>query len=180
MPAFLVACLLTASTDATEQATQEDVYSEVRPLVESALDGCNVCILAYGQTGAGKTFTMEGVISAPGIAAQAMTDVFRMLTDRGVGFTVAMSVLEVYNDTLRDQLAENGAAGRLEIKQTGDGGVHIPDLSEVEVTSQQEVASLIRTARRNRATFATNLNKHSSRSHSILSVRITTACRVTG
>eukprot|EP00951_Prasinocladus_malaysianus_P035067 scaffold358633_cov29-Prasinocladus_malaysianus.AAC.1 len=94
--------------------------------------------------------------------------------------TVTISVLEIYNETLRDQLNEAGAATRLEAKQGADGQMFIPNLTEIEVSSPQEVSSLMRTAKRNRATFATNLNRHSSRSHSILTVRITTRCSITG
>mmetsp|Transcript_12877 Transcript_12877/g.36204 ORF Transcript_12877/g.36204 Transcript_12877/m.36204 type:complete len:790 (+) Transcript_12877:511-2880(+) len=163
------------------EATQEDVYTHVKPLVQSVLDGYNICVLAYGQTGAGKTFTMEGTISSPGISGQAMSDLFLLANERQTAdFSVTISVFEVYNDMVRDQMVENSAGSRLEIKQTKDGQMHIPELTELEVHSPQEVASLMRTARRNRATFATNLNKHSSRSHSILRVSVSSKCLLTG
>merc|ERR1712086_399089 len=87
-------------------STQELVYSTVAPLISSVLDGYNVCIFAYGQTGSGKTYTMEGPDDSPGISKRAVGDLFAQVDERteDEDFEVELSMLEIYNEAIRDLL----------------------------------------------------------------------------
>ncbi|KAJ8303081.1 hypothetical protein KUTeg_019477 [Tegillarca granosa] len=90
----------------SQSSTQTEVFDEVKALVTSCIDGYNVCIFAYGQTGAGKTFTMEGTTEQPGINQRALQELFRETSDKGKdwSYTITVSVIEIYNETIRDLL----------------------------------------------------------------------------
>ena len=89
-------------------STQEQVYSEVSSLVVSVLDGYNVCIFAYGQTGSGKTYTMAGIPSDRGVNTRALDELFEKCSERRGEWldTISISVLEVYNEEIRDLLTD--------------------------------------------------------------------------
>jgi len=80
------------------------VYADVSPLVTSVLDGYNLCIFAYGQTGTGKTFTMEGTESNRGVNYRAMEELFKIAEARkeSVSYNFSVNILEVYNEQIRD------------------------------------------------------------------------------
>lgn len=83
------------------------VYADASPLVTSVLDGYNVCIFAYGQTGTGKTFTMEGTEKNRGVNYRTLEELFQIARERKetVTYDISVSVLEVYNEQIRDLLA---------------------------------------------------------------------------
>ena len=87
----------------------EAVFAESLPVVRSVMDGFNVCIFAYGQTGTGKTFTMEGVPENRGVNYRALEELFRISEERSssVAYTFCVSILEVYNEKIRDLLDDN-------------------------------------------------------------------------
>lgn len=87
----------------------EVVFAETLPVVKSVLDGYNVCIFAYGQTGTGKTFTMEGTPDNRGINYRALEELFRSSSERSsmIIYKFSVSMLEVYHEKIRDLLAEN-------------------------------------------------------------------------
>ncbi len=87
----------------------ETVFAESLPVVRSVMDGFNVCIFAYGQTGTGKTFTMEGIPEDRGVNYRALEELFRLSEERSssVAYTFAVSILEVYNEKIRDLLDES-------------------------------------------------------------------------
>ena len=98
-------------------STQSEVFEETQPLITSMLDGYNVCIFAYGQTGTGKTHTMEGYGDQPGVNTRALQALFDLAKERRKLFTydIKVSILEIYNETLVDLLVgRNGA--KLEVK----------------------------------------------------------------
>ncbi|URE31574.1 KISc [Musa troglodytarum] len=96
------------------ESTQEDVFREVKPILRSALDGHNVCILAYGQTGTGKTHTMEGNNGRPGIVPRAIEELFHQISqDESASFTLSMSMLEVYMGSLRDLFVHRRSPARI-------------------------------------------------------------------
>ncbi|KAL9345845.1 hypothetical protein Peur_060698 [Populus x canadensis] len=160
------------------QANQADVFEDTAPFASSVLDGYNVCIFAYGQTGTGKTFTMEGTEEDRGVNFRTLEQVFHMIKEREKLFRydVSVSVLEVYNEQIKDLLVSDSqpgvAAKRLEIRQAGDGLHHVPGLVEAKVHNMSEVWQVLRTGSNARAVGSTNANEHSSRSHCIHCVMV--------
>eukprot|EP00604_Paraphysomonas_vestita_P002960 CAMPEP_0174820936 /NCGR_PEP_ID=MMETSP1107-20130205/5093_1 /TAXON_ID=36770 /ORGANISM="Paraphysomonas vestita, Strain GFlagA" /LENGTH=547 /DNA_ID=CAMNT_0016037257 /DNA_START=607 /DNA_END=2250 /DNA_ORIENTATION=+ len=150
---------------------QEAVFEAVQPLIISVLDGYNVCIFAYGQTGSGKTFTMEGYGSDIGVSPRAIDELFRII-DGSVedwSYSVTFSSLEIYNESIRDLLDSSGARDKLDVRQTPEGN-SVPGLTEIQVTQSSQVLELMRQSQTNRAVGAHDMNEHSSRSHSILTL----------
>ncbi|EQC40033.1 hypothetical protein SDRG_02690 [Saprolegnia diclina VS20] len=155
------------------QSTQDQVFAQVKPLITSVLDGYNVCIFAYGQTGSGKTFTMSGSTENPGINPRALTELFALKQSRKQEYSdeIQVSIMEIYNEVIRDLLAENAATTNLSVRQ-GPNGNFVQGLTMLAVANANDVFNLITRGNQNRATSATDMNEHSSRSHSILSVYI--------
>lgn len=87
----------------------EAVFEQTSPLVVSVLDGFNVCIFAYGQTGTGKTFTMEGTAENRGVNYRTLEELFRVSEERSdiMRYQLFVSMLEVYNEKIRDLLVED-------------------------------------------------------------------------
>jgi len=165
-------------------STQAEVFADVEPLVDSAVDGFTVCIFAYGQTGSGKTFTMEGGAeeASRGVNYQAMDHMFAAVArERKVCpdlvYSIDVSVVEVYNEEVRDLLNSNGAT-KVDVRE-GGSGIYIPGLTEMKVYSTQQVRSLMTDkAYPNRSVRGTSMNEHSSRSHCLLFVNIaSTNCK---
>ncbi|KAM8869836.1 kinesin-like protein KIFC3 isoform 2-T2 [Spinachia spinachia] len=156
------------------QATQEEVFQEIEPLVTSCIDGYHVCIFAYGQTGSGKTHTMEGSVENPGINQRALKHLFSEIEERKDmwSYAVTVSSVEIYNEVLRDLLSKDGDKLDIKINPDGTGQLHVPGLRLIEVKSFQHIKKILATARRNRITFATQMNQHSSRSHALLCITV--------
>ncbi|XP_020273784.1 kinesin-like protein KIN-14J isoform X2 [Asparagus officinalis] len=154
---------------------QEIVFAETLPVVKSVLDGYNVCIFAYGQTGTGKTFTMEGTPENRGVNYRALEELFRSSIERSsmIRYEFLVSMLEVYNEKIRDLLTENSdqPAKRLEVRQLPDGSQDVPGLVEAQACNIDEVWEILKTGGRNRSVGSTNANELSSRSHCL--VRLT-------
>lgn len=169
----------------TPSASQEDVFGEISQLIQSALDGYNVCIFAYGQTGSGKTYTMEGNTAdhdKQGMIPRAMEQVFRTsqdLQEKGWQYAIEASFLEIYNETIKDLLGSGDANTKHEIKlvnPNSTGGaceVTVTNVKTVNVTSETQVYSLLEKATQNRAVAATQCNERSSRSHSVFRLKLT-------
>ncbi|XP_047735468.1 carboxy-terminal kinesin 2 [Hyalella azteca] len=155
--------------------TQADVFEEVSQLVQSTLDGYNVCVFAYGQTGSGKTYTMEGGSgSDAGIIPRTVDHIFTEMTrlaEQGWEYKMEVSILEIYNEALRDLLASPADVKNLsyEIKLTDarSAHTHVTNLRLVSVSSPEEIYELLQLAQSHRAVAATNMNARSSRSHSV-------------
>ncbi|KAJ4850442.1 hypothetical protein Tsubulata_009457 [Turnera subulata] len=160
------------------QADQADVFKDTAPFATSVLDGYNVCIFAYGQTGTGKTFTMEGTEEARGVNFRTLEELFCIIKQRQLlyKYDVSVSVLEVYNEQIRDLLVADSqpgaAAKRLEIRQVSEGLHHVPGLGEAHVNNMSEVWEVLQTGSNARAVGSTNANEHSSRSHCIHCVMV--------
>ncbi|XP_064016619.1 kinesin-like protein KIFC3 isoform X4 [Pogoniulus pusillus] len=165
------------------QASQEEVFQEVQALVTSCIDGYNVCIFAYGQTGAGKTYTMEGTAANPGINQRALQLLFSEVRGKEADWDYAISVsaAEIYNESLRDLLGKEPQE-KLEIKlcPDGSGQLYVPGLTEFRVQSVEDINKVFEFGHVNRATECTNLNEHSSRSHALLIVTVRGLDRSTG
>lgn len=164
----------------TAAADQSEVFSEVSGLVQSALDGYKVCIFAYGQTGSGKTYTMQGADEPgrEGLIPRAVDLMFRAAGDqrqRGWEWNVKVSIMEVYNESLRDLLRGSGdaAAGPTDghvITQHSDWGIMVTGMSCIEVDSIDRMKTLMARATRQRSVGATDANETSSRSHLVCSL----------
>eukprot|EP00899_Mesostigma_viride_P016433 jgi/Mesvir1/24791/Mv22043-RA.1 len=156
-------------------ATQAQVFEDVQPLIQSVMDGYNVCVFAYGQTGSGKTFTMEGVPNDRGVTYRAFGELFRIAKESwGVyEYKFDVSLLEIYNETIRDLLIKKGTDDKKhEIKVADDNSVSVTNLLHEYVSTPDEFVALMRTGSRNRATGATKMNDHSSRSHLVMIIRV--------
>ncbi|XP_038689246.1 kinesin-like protein KIN-14N [Tripterygium wilfordii] len=167
-------------------ATQEDVFVEISQLVQSALDGYKVCIFAYGQTGSGKTYTMMGKpghSDQKGLIPRTLEQIFQTkqaLLSQGWKYDMQVSMLEIYNETIRDLLTnrdssriENGTAGKqYAIKHDVDGNAQVSDLTVVDVCTKREVTSLLDRAAHSRSVGKTQMNEQSSRSHFVFTLRI--------
>eukprot|EP00051_Salpingoeca_urceolata_P026931 m.479338 g.479338 ORF g.479338 m.479338 type:complete len:909 (+) comp21408_c0_seq1:82-2808(+) len=154
------------------KSQQEDVFNACHDIIVSVVDGFNVCIFAYGQTGSGKTFTMDGSDDHPGLNRRALGALFDLCKERSAdwSYEIEVSVLEIYNEQLRDLLSEKPKA-KLEIKH-GKSGPHVPGLTKQPVQSPNEVREWFQTAQKVRATSSTDMNEHSSRSHALLVVYV--------
>lgn len=146
--------------------TTATVYSAVAgPILESVLMGFNGTLFAYGQTASGKTHTMMGSAEDPGILPRAVREVFAHISrTRDQIFLLRVSYLEIYNEEVND-LLELGARD-LAIREV-DGAFVVPDAKEVIVKSEADVMDLVSQGEANRAVGKSNLNEHSSRSHTI-------------
>lgn len=156
---------------------QEAVFAQTLPLVVSVLDGFNVCIFAYGQTGTGKTFTMEGTSENRGVNYRTLEQLFKVSQERSeiMKYELFVSMLEVYNEKIRDLLVEDTEqqpTKKLEIKQSAEGTQEVPGLSEVAVFKTDEVWEILKSGSRVRSVGSTNANELSSRSHCLLRVTV--------
>ncbi|KAK3103476.1 hypothetical protein FSP39_019513 [Pinctada imbricata] len=159
-------------------ADQAVVFEEIAQLVQSALDGYNVCIFAYGQTGSGKTYTMEGgdVIDDQnkGMIPRAVCQIFQSteeLQSKGWMYEFEASFLEIYNETVRDLLGNGKDNIKHELKTAGQEVV-VTNLTMVKVTMEREVHNLLEKASQNRSVAGTRCNQRSSRSHSVFRLKI--------
>ncbi|XP_044520597.1 kinesin-like protein KIF3A isoform X4 [Monodelphis domestica] len=156
---------------------QLDVYNlTARPIIDSVLEGYNGTIFAYGQTGTGKTFTMEGVRAVPelrGIIPNSFAHIFGHIAkaEGDTRFLVRVSYLEIYNEEVRDLLGKDQTQ-RLEVKERPDVGVYIKDLSAYVVNNADDMDRIMTLGHKNRSVGATNMNEHSSRSHAIFTITI--------
>ena len=173
--------LLSFSCDAVlDNASQETVFEEVaRPICDAVLDGFNGTIMCYGQTGAGKSFSMVGDgqdYQLRGIAPRAFGLIFREMGNRPEWvYTARISFLEIYNENLYDLLAtlpEFGPRTELSLLSDGRSGVPVKGLRAAEVKSEEEALRYLFEAESNRAVAQHALNRTSSRSHALYMVQI--------
>lgn len=152
-------------------------FSEVSHFVQSALDGYNVVLFAYGQTGAGKTHTMiGGKNELRGIIPRSIEQILHVVerqSSNGWRFELEVSFLEIYNETIRDLLVDGGQSDEpREIKHGEHGAMIVTNLTSKNIASLEDVAHLMKIADKNRSYAKTDMNAHSSRSHSVFQLRI--------
>ncbi|XP_050303688.1 kinesin-like protein klp-20 [Anthonomus grandis grandis] len=159
-----------------EKSTQLDVYQTVAsPLVNQALNGYNGTILAYGQSGTGKTFTILGDNKSTdlrGIVPNVFSHILSQiaLSDSSTSYLLTVTFLEIYNEEVRDLLSYTGK--KLEVRESPEYGVYVKNLSGVTVESTEQVFDIISKGLKNRALACTSLNTQSSRSHAIFTILI--------
>uniref|UniRef100_A0A8C2VF13 Kinesin-like protein n=1 Tax=Chinchilla lanigera TaxID=34839 RepID=A0A8C2VF13_CHILA len=156
-------------------ASQEEVFRELEPAVLSCLRGYSVCIFTYGQTGTGKTYSMEGPPEDPGIAPRALQSLFREM-GAGGQHRVTLSMVEIYNEAVRDLLAP-GPPERLAVRQgpASQGGIQVAGLTHWDVPNLETLHQMLSVGRSNRATAATAMNTRSSRSHALVTLTLRAA-----
>ncbi|XP_031464724.1 centromere-associated protein E [Phasianus colchicus] len=152
------------SCDNTQQ-----VYEDVAvPIIQSAVQGYNGTIFAYGQTASGKTYTMMGNKDSLGIIPKAIQHVFKIICeipDRE--FLLRVSYMEIYNETITDLLCNIRKKKPLGIREDVNRNTYVEDLIEEVVVSPEQVMEWIRKGEKNRHYGETKMNEHSSRSHTI-------------
>lgn len=157
-----------------QESTQEEVYeTTAKPAVHNTLEGFNATIMAYGQTGTGKTFTMEGFKynnhdPQRGIIPRCIEEIFKYIqncSDSKTTFMVRASYLQIYNEYISDLLRTDRI--NLHIREDKKKGVYVEGLSEWAVRSPNEIYSLMQKGAASRTTAATKMNDVSSRSHAI-------------
>ncbi|XP_027108683.1 kinesin-like protein KIN-5D [Coffea arabica] len=168
---------------------QKDLYDQaVWPIVFEVLEGYNCTIFAYGQTGTGKTYTMEGggrkkngeFPSDAGVIPRAVKQIFDILETQHAEYNMKVTFLELYNEEITDLLAPEEAPKFLDDKskkpialmEDGKGGVFVRGLEEEIVCTANEIYKILEKGSAKRRTAETLLNKQSSRSHSIFSITI--------
>ncbi|KAM7143615.1 uncharacterized protein WM277_014825 isoform 4-T5 [Molossus nigricans] len=156
-----------------QHASQEDVYrATTQQLVAGVISGYNATVFAYGPSGTGKTYTMLGMDTEPGIYLQTLTDLFRAIEDTRdhMDCRVSMSYLEIYNEVIRDLL--NPSSGLLDLREDARGGIQIAGVTEVCTSNAQEIMQLLSRGNRQRTQEPTASNRASSRSHAVLQVTV--------
>ncbi|KAM8927079.1 kinesin-like protein KIF1B isoform 2-T2 [Pelodytes ibericus] len=159
-------------------ASQNRVYNDIgKEMLEHAFEGYNVCIFAYGQTGAGKSYTMMGKQeeSQAGIIPQLCEDLFEKINDNHneeVSFSVEVSYMEIYCERVRDLLNPKNK-GNLRVREHPLLGPYVEDLSKLAVTSYTDIADLMDAGNKARTVAATNMNETSSRSHAVFTIVFT-------
>ncbi|KAL6494062.1 hypothetical protein OROGR_031971 [Orobanche gracilis] len=158
----------------TEFASQKRVYEVVaKPVVESVLDGYNGTVMAYGQTGTGKTYTLGRLgdedTSARGIMVRSMEDILANISPETD--SISVSYLQLYMETIQDLLnPANDNISIVEDQKTGD--VSLPGATVLEIRDQQSFVELLRFGEAHRIAANTKMNTESSRSHALLMVQV--------
>lgn len=164
----------------------EEIFGEISQLVQSALDGYNVCIFCYGQTGSGKTFTMSSADGMIPRATHMIYDTITKLKEKSWEYTMEGSFVEVYNEELNDLLTPNersseGRPKKLEIRHDESRKqTVIVNCKSVRLNSPSSVETMLEEAQNNRSVAATKANERSSRSHSVFILKLVGENSATG
>lgn len=156
-----------------EQTTQAEIYNETLPLVERVFDGYNVCLLSYGQTGSGKTYTINGELNLEseerGITLRTIETIKKIsekLNLQGSQVTQNISILEIYNDTCRNLLVDDGS------KQDKNITLDVSNMNCIQIFN------VVKNANKKRVKASTNMNAESSRSHLICTIQVEVESKV--
>ncbi|XP_026711368.1 kinesin-like protein KIF1A isoform X8 [Athene cunicularia] len=159
-------------------ASQKQVYCDIgEEMLQHAFEGYNVCIFAYGQTGAGKSYTMMGKQEKDqqGIIPQLCEDLFSRINDTtndNMSYSVEVSYMEIYCERVRDLLNPKNK-GNLRVREHPLMGPYVEDLSKLAVTSYNDIQDLMDSGNKARTVAATNMNETSSRSHAVFNIIFT-------
>ncbi|XP_058635712.1 kinesin-like protein KIF1A isoform X23 [Onychostoma macrolepis] len=160
-------------------ASQQQVFRDIgEEMLLHAFEGYNVCIFAYGQTGAGKSYTMMGKQEKDqqGIIPLLCEDLFTKIndknTDNNLSYSVEVSYMEIYCERVRDLLNPKNK-GNLRVREHPLLGPYVEDLSKLAVTSYNDIQDLMDSGNKARTVAATNMNETSSRSHAVFNIIFT-------
>lgn len=160
-----------------------EVFDEISQLVQSALDGYNVCIFCYGQTGSGKTYTMSSQDGMIPLAVHQIYETAQSLEDKGWRYTMEGNFVEVYNENLNDLLGNPNELDKKKHEIRHDmqrGKTFITDITTVQLESPEMVETILKNAAANRSVAATKANERSSRSHSVFILKLNGENHITG
>lgn len=160
-----------------------EVFDEISQLVQSALDGYNVCIFCYGQTGSGKTHTMSSQDGMIPLAVHQIYETAQSLEEKGWRYTMEGNFVEVYNENLNDLLGNPDELDKKKHEIRHDmqrGKTIITDINTVRLDSPEMVESILKSAAANRSVAATKANERSSRSHSVFILKLIGENHITG
>nr|XP_054590604.1 kinesin-like protein KIF1A isoform X13 [Nothobranchius furzeri] len=167
------------SPEDVNYASQMRVYKDIgEEMLLHAFEGYNVCIFAYGQTGAGKSYTMMGkqdVKDQQGIIPLLCEDLFTKINDNtnnSMSYSVEVSYMEIYCERVRDLLNPKNK-GNLRVREHPLMGPYVEDLSKLAVTSYNDIQDLMDSGNKARTVAATNMNETSSRSHAVFNIIFT-------
>eukprot|EP00054_Salpingoeca_dolichothecata_P019952 m.125031 g.125031 ORF g.125031 m.125031 type:complete len:681 (+) comp23441_c0_seq2:109-2151(+) len=152
---------------------QNIVYKDLgAPMLEKAMQGYNATIFAYGQTGAGKSYSMTGTDESPGIIPAMNKEMFRLIQEapENMKYFVTVSYLEIYNEHIHDLLNPHGKD--MKVRQHPKLGIYVENLAELVVRSWEDIAALLEQGNKVRTVGATEMNKESSRSHSVFTISL--------
>lgn len=156
-------------------STNQEIFEEISQLVQSSLDGFNVCIFAYGQTGSGKTHTMS---NSDGMIPRAVDQIFETankLRERGWTYKIYGEFLEIYNENINDLLGDPNNIDKVKFEIRHDAvnqKTSVSELTSIELTDPKMVSNVLQKALKNRSIAATKANERSSRSHSVFTIKI--------
>ncbi|KAK2603106.1 hypothetical protein N8I77_009586 [Diaporthe amygdali] len=160
----------------TPQIHNEEVFGEIAQLVQSALDGYNVCIFCYGQTGSGKTYTMSSTDGMIPRATKMIYDTVNKLKEKSWSYTMEGNFVEVYNEELHDLLTPvKEAEGKRKPEIRHDEArktTTVLNCKSVTLDSEDTVEQMLKHAQNNRSVAATKANERSSRSHSVFILKL--------
>ncbi|KAI0697020.1 P-loop containing nucleoside triphosphate hydrolase protein [Cytidiella melzeri] len=156
-------------------STQEEIFeNDVRPLIDIVYSGITVTVFAYGVTSSGKTHTMQGTRSQPGIIPRAVEALFHKQSGlQRYHAQLAVSYMEIYKDEVYDLLVDRDNAPKLPVRENEAGKVFVANLTALPVDSFEDFEKLYARASKHRSVASTNLNRASSRSHAILTITVT-------
>ncbi|XP_020720811.1 kinesin-like protein KIF13A isoform X8 [Bombus affinis] len=163
---------------AVENFANQDVVFDAlgRDILDNAFQGYNACIFAYGQTGSGKSYTMMGSGENKGIIPRLCDNLFDMIAKQQsseLTYKVEVSYMEIYNEKVHDLLDPKPNKQSLKVREHNVLGPYVDGLSQLAVTSFQDIDNLMAEGNKSRTVAATNMNSESSRSHAVFSVILT-------
>uniref|UniRef100_A0A8D2D5X1 Kinesin family member 13A n=1 Tax=Sciurus vulgaris TaxID=55149 RepID=A0A8D2D5X1_SCIVU len=164
-------------SNTSKYAGQEVVFKCLgEGILEKAFQGYNACIFAYGQTGSGKSFSMMGHAEQLGLIPRLCCALFKRISleqNESHTFKVEVSYMEIYNEKVRDLLDPKGSRQSLKVREHKVLGPYVDGLSQLAVTSFEDIESLMSEGNKSRTVAATNMNEESSRSHAVFNIVIT-------
>ncbi|XP_017078394.1 kinesin-like protein KIF13A isoform X9 [Drosophila eugracilis] len=170
-------CFYSLNPEDDNFASQETVFDCVgRGILDNAFQGYNACIFAYGQTGSGKSYTMMGSQESKGIIPRLCDQLFSAIANKSTPelmYKVEVSYMEIYNEKVHDLLDPKPNKQSLKVREHNVMGPYVDGLSQLAVTSYQDIDNLMTEGNKSRTVAATNMNAESSRSHAVFSVVLT-------
>ncbi|XP_057328265.1 kinesin-like protein KIF13B isoform X4 [Microplitis mediator] len=170
-------CFYSLDPGSENFASQDFVFDALgRDILDNAFQGYNACIFAYGQTGSGKSYTMMGSGDNKGIIPRLCDNLFDMIAKQQsseLSYKVEVSYMEIYNEKVHDLLDPKPNKQSLKVREHNVLGPYVDGLSQLAVTSYQDIDNLMTEGNKSRTVAATNMNSESSRSHAVFSVILT-------